>query len=84
MAVQVQEGDGHKHSPVMHRMDGGRDTFHRSTPPPPFNAVIHMQESTHKVPKPASHAVLRRMQLTLHATRPTPHGASRLVQAVSA
>ena len=40
---------------------------------------IHMQESTHKVPKPASQAALSRMQLTLHATRQTPHGESRLV-----
>ena len=49
-----------------------------------FDAVIHMKENTHKVPKSASQAVLSRMLLTLHATRRTPHGDSRLVQAMSA
>ena len=48
------------------------------------NAVVHMQESTHNVPKSASQAVLSRMQLTLHATRRSPHGASCLAQAMLA
>ena len=48
-----------------------------------FEAVVHMQESTHKVPKSASPLVVGRMQLTLGATRQTPHGASRLVHAMS-
>ena len=56
--------------------------------PPPlyklFDAVIHTQESTHKVPTSASQAVLSRIQVTLHATRRKPHGALRLVQAMSA
>ena len=47
-------------------------------------AVIHKQESRHKVPKSVLRTVLGRMQFTLHATRRTPYGASRLVQAVSA
>ena len=41
----------------------------------PFEAVIHTQESTHKVRKFASRMALRRMQLTLYATHRTPHGA---------
>ena len=49
-----------------------------------FDAVIHMQESAHKVPQSASQAALSRMQLTLHATRRTPRGASRLMQPISA
>ena len=47
-------------------------------------AVVHKQESRHKVPKSVLRAVLGRIQLTLHATRRTSHGASRLVQAMSA
>ena len=43
-------------------------------------AVIHKQESRHKVPESVLGAVLGRMQVTLHATRRTPHGASPLVQ----
>ena len=45
-----------------------------------LDAVVHMQESTQKVPKPASQAVFvdSRMHLTLHVTRRTPHGAARL------
>ena len=46
-------------------------------------AVIHKQESRHKVPKSAVRAVLGRMRFTLHATRRAPHGASSLVQAMS-
>ena len=63
-------------------------------PPPPlrrdriqikfFVAVIHMQESTHKVPKSAPQAVLTGLQLTVHATHRTRHGDSRLVHAMSA
>ena len=49
-----------------------------------IGAVIHKQESRHKVPNSVLRAVLGRMQFTLHATRRTPHGASRLVQAMSA
>ena len=49
-----------------------------------FEAVIHKQESRHRVPRSASHVVLSRTKLTLHTTRRTPHGASRLVQAMSA
>ena len=37
-----------------------------------FEAVIRMQESTHKVPKSASQAVRGRMQLKLHAKRRAP------------
>ena len=47
-------------------------------------AVIHKQESRHKVPKSVLRAVLGRMLFILHATRRTLHGASRLVQAMSA
>ena len=47
-------------------------------------AVIHKQESRHKVPKSVLREVLERMQFTLHSTRGTPHGASRLVQAMPA
>ena len=49
-----------------------------------IDAVIHMQENTHKVPKPVSQVVLSRTQLISEATRPAPHGASRLVQPMSA
>ena len=49
-----------------------------------LEAVIHMQESTHKMPKSASEVVLSRMRLTLRAARRTLHGASCLVHAVSA
>ena len=49
-----------------------------------IGAVIHKQESRHKVPKSVLQAVLERMQFTLHATRRTPYGASRLVQAMPA
>ena len=42
-----------------------------------FDAVIHMQQSTQKVPESAWHAVLSRMQLTLHTTRSTPHVSLR-------
>ena len=49
-----------------------------------IRAVIHTQESRHKVPKSVVRAVLGRMQFTLHATRRTPQGASRMVQAMSA
>ena len=49
-----------------------------------IGAVIHMQESRHRVPKSILRAVLGRMQFTVHATRRTCHGASRLVQAMSA
>ena len=48
-----------------------------------FEAVIHMQEGTHKVRK-ASLVVLRTMQLTLLATCRTPHDASGLVHAMFA
>ena len=48
-----------------------------------IGAVIHTQESRHKVPKSVLRAVLGRTQFTLHSTRRTPHGASRLVQAMS-
>ena len=47
-------------------------------------AVIHKQESRHKVPKSVIRTVLGRMQFTLNATRRAPHGASRVVQAMSA
>ena len=50
----------------------------------PFEAVIHIQRSTHKVRKSASQVILSRMQITLHATCPTPNGASRLVRAMPA
>ena len=43
-----------------------------------IGAVIHQQESRHKVPKSVLRAVLGRMQFTLHATPRRPHGASRL------
>ena len=49
-----------------------------------IGAVIHEQESRHKVPKCVLQAPLGRMQFTLHATRRTPHGASRFAQAMSA
>ena len=49
-----------------------------------IGAVIHKQESRHKVPKSVIRAVLGRMQFVLHAIRRTPHGASHLVQATSA
>ena len=49
-----------------------------------IETVIHMQQSTHKVPKFAAQVVDSRMQLILHATRRRPHGASRLVHAISA
>ena len=49
-----------------------------------IGAVIHKQESRHKVPKSVSRVVLGRMQFTLYVTRRTPHRASRLVQAMSA
>ena len=45
-----------------------------------WRAVIHKQESRHKVPKSVLRAVLGRMRFTLHATRRIPHDASRLVQ----
>ena len=49
-----------------------------------IGAVIHKQESRHKVPRSVLRAVLGRMQFTLHATRRTSHGALCLVQAMSA
>ena len=49
-----------------------------------IGAVIHKQESRHKMPKSVLRVVLGRMQFTLHAARRTPHGSSRLVQAISA
>ena len=70
--------------------------FHRVGLPPPLwsghtrkqsnslVAVVHKQESRHKVPKSVLRAVLARMQFTLHTTRRTPHGASRLVQTMPA
>ena len=49
----------------------------------PFDAAVHMEKGTHKVPKSASQAVHGEMQLNLLATHRAPHGASRLVQAMS-
>ena len=49
-----------------------------------IGAVIHKQESRHKMPKSVLRVVLGRMQFNLRVNRQTPHGASLALGASNA